>query len=391
MTKRNTSIHLNGKRYDALSGALLNFEEAPAPTNLVRQTQSIDGVIGGRGVKPQPTAVKKHVAVKSTAPIKVSKIATAKKTRATARHATVRRAQSSGTLMRHAVKKPATSFKQQANAKGALTHHGAGSITVVPKVSMGAVNHHRAQRAAAHSVNPRISKFGHELGVIVETAYADIQRAAHAIDDAIIVPQIVTPAAYRPDISRIRVTQSAAVTTSDIFEQALLRATSHEQLVPQQPMGKLRSLRRRMVSFTAGAVAVLAIVGLFGYQKQDTIQFKVATSQSAFAAKMPGYQPRGFSLDDVQVAGGTVNARYANDRGSYMISERQTSWGTDELVEKIALNQPLGNYSSINAGGRTVYTFGRNQAAWVYNGRLYQVAGNGLLSTQDFTQIASSM
>lgn len=388
MAKRNTSIQINGKRYDALSGALLSFEEVSAKTG----AKSIDGVVAGTTRPVVAKTAVQPIKVVSKPVVQKPASTPAKPTtkRATAHHARVVRTKPSTTLMRHAVKKPQTSLKSRTKVSQPVKH--ASRTVVIPKTSLHGVNHVRAARAAQHQISPRVTHFAQEVSLAVATVKADVHQTIQAIDDAIVIPQTYTPSGnYRPDIRRVRVKTTSPASTSDIFEQALLRATSHEETAPAVSQGRLRSLRRRMVSFSAGAVAVLALVGFFGFQKQDSIQFQAASSQAGFAATMPGYHPQGYSLNEIKNLNNTLFVQYANADKSYTISQKPVAWDQRTLVDRIADNQGQNSYIVAKSNDRTVYMYGRNQAAWIHNGVLYQVLGNGVLSSNDFTRIASSM
>jgi hypothetical protein len=400
MAKRNTIIQINGKRYDALSGTLLSFEETTVPA-----VKSIDGFVAGsrsnQAIKPvakkpvataakaKPTAINNHhakVATLAANPAAKHKVPVQRKTN----HAKVVRTNASTTLMRHAVKKPQASLKSRTKVAHPVKH--ASRTVIIPKTSIRGVNHVRAARAAEHQLHPRVSHFAQEVSMAVATVKADVQETIKAIDNAIVIPQTYTPSGtYRPDIRRVKVKATPTKSTTDIFEQALLRATSHEESQPALPKGRLRSLRRRMVSFSAGAVAVLAIVGFFGFQKQDTIQFQVASSQVSFQTTMPGYQPQGFSVNNIRGTNNTLFVEYANADKSYTISQKPSNWDHRTLIDRIADNQGRTSYVVTKANDRTIYLYGRNQAAWIHNGVLYQVLGNGVLSSSDFSRIASSM
>lgn len=388
MAKRNTSIQINGKRYDALSGALLNFEDTASPTPA--RAKSIDGVVGSKSRPAVASAAIKPVKAISR-PVADPKSPVI--TRTVVQHAKPSRTKPSTTLMRHAVKKPQTSLKSRTKVVHPVKH--ASHAVVIPKTSLHGINHVRAARAAQYQMSPRVTKFAHEVSVAIATVKADVQETVTAIDNAIVIPQTYTPSGgtYRPDIRRVRVKTTQQMATSDIFEQALLRATSHEQepVEPKLSKSRIRSLRRRMVSFSAGAVAVLSLVGFFGFQQQDTIQFRMAATGVGYSATMPKYQPTGYSLANIKTVNDTLFAKYANADNSYIISQRPTTWESQTLMNRLVEERGANSFVTSQADGRTIYMYGRNQAAWVHNGILYQVLGNSALNSTDFTRLATSM
>lgn len=397
MTKRNTIIKINGKHYNAITGDLLHTPVAAAVTpskTVVKTVKSIDGVVGGTSVKHNPaTAVKSVTKVPAKKPT-VSRTAAA--------HAKAHHVRPSAALMRHAVAKPtSTSLKRhtkvQAPVHSASHFPLASAITVAPKLSLHSVNHQRAKRAAAVATSPSVAHFAREVAVAVSR---DVEQAVAAIDKAIVIPQTPTPSSvYRPDVMRPAQVRRQ---TSDIFEQALIRATSHEEPAPTSVQTakrrrSLRSLRRRMVSFSAGTVAVLAMIGVFGYHSSGTIKIKMAANRAGFSATIPAYQPKGFSVAKIESSSGFINVRYARDAQvvgastSFALTEKPSNWNSETLLTNITASSSTSTYTTVKKAGRTVYVYGRNQAAWVNNGILYQVLGNGALSTHEFGEIAASM
>ncbi|MDB5169848.1 MAG: hypothetical protein JWN82_244 [Candidatus Saccharibacteria bacterium] len=388
MAKRNTSIKINGQHYDALTGVLLTDISAAPKQPVVK---SIDGVVGKQPKHtPAPTIIKPE-------PLEV-RAPKAAAVRTPAAHAKAHYTKSSATLMRHAVAKPqAQSLKRHVKVQSSTlsttqAHH---PVKVNTKLSVYGLNHQRAARAAQVSLSPKIARFAQE---VVSATPVAVEQALSALNKAIVIPQTITASpVYRPDVMPARTRKTAS---SDIFEQALLRATSHEQPAPiiagnKKNRRAARSLRRRMISYSAGAVAVLALAGFLGVQHADTIQFKVATNKAGFSATMPDYKPIGFVVDSVRSYNGYVGVKYVADtiegNRSFAITEKPSSWNSNTLLTNIQANGEDTAYQTIEKAGRTVYVYGNNQAAWVNNGILYQLAGNGALAVHEIGQIAASM
>lgn len=376
MAKNNTSIQINGKQYNAATGVLL-------PT----KSRSIDGVVGSS--KPlsavKPAAVTPKTAVTPVAtPIKHLRPDVVRPARSQAPHAAAHHPSGAATLMRSAVSKPTNASLKRRGKVLASTHTAAhltaaSSVVVAPKLSLSTVNEHRAARASKTPLSPRIVRFG-QPNIITPQA-VDIPAMPNEVPAAVIL-HANTPAAQR---------------TADMFERAIEQATGHE--ATPLPAGKKGGfVRRRMVHFAVGAVVLLAIsVGIFGFHANQAVQFKLAANRAGFAATMPGYQPKGFSIADINVSAGQLNLRYAsadsiNGVGrSFALTEKPVDWTSQDLSAKLANSPTSANYATLQKAGRTIYIYGQNQAAWVSNGILYQVLGNGALNTQEFAQIASSM
>lgn len=403
MAKKNTSIRINGRQYDALTGALLTDVAAATPSHH-RPKKSIDGVVSGPAkhdpvvIKPAHTETKLTPATAQPA----KKPITASRSRTLGSHAKSRQTKPSATLMRSAVTKPVTTSlkrhtKVQSSTLATVKRHY--PVKIAPKTSVYRINPERLMRAAQIDVSPKISRFVHQVSTIAPTATQAAQEAITALNKAITIPQPATPqkVVYRPDIMPARRSQT---TTNDVFERALQRATSHEQPMPVISGSKKRarvskSLHRRMVSYSAGAVAVLAIAGFFGMQNMDTIQFKMASRQAGFSATMPNYQPAGFAVESVRSYNGYVGLKYVADSiagtSSYAITEKPSNWNSATLLTSIQTGNNAANYRVVEKAGRTVYLYGKNQAAWVNNGILYQLVSTGELGNHEIGQIAASM
>ncbi|HEY1064389.1 MAG TPA: hypothetical protein VGE30_03810 [Candidatus Saccharimonadales bacterium] len=404
MAKRETSIRINGRHYDALTGALLSDTTTHALSPSAAKTpraRSIDGVVKNQATH-NPTIIKpqKPETKLTTEPvIRASRPPKTATKRATAQHAKAKQVRPSATLMRHAVKKPQTaSLKRQVKVQSSTlaTTKSMHPVRIAQKTSVHSVNHQRLTRANQTSLHPMISRFAQEVAQVVPTA---TEQAMTAINKAIVIPQTVAPqhVVYRPDVMSAK--RRPAPTTSDIFEQALQRATSHEQAAPVSTPSKNRrpgkALRQRMMSYSAGAVAVLALVGFFGMQHADTIQFKVASNRAGFAATMPSYQPAGFNMDSVRTYNGYVGLKYVADtiegQRSYAITEKPSSWNSSALLSYITEDGKTSSYRVVEKAGRTVYVYGNNQAAWVSGGILYQLVSTSELGNHEIGQIAASM
>lgn len=393
MSKRNTSIIIKGKHYNALTGDLLvAAKNTPKATAVaVKPSRSIDGVIGGSAKRPM------------IAPLSVPKAPTKSlNARTPAAHGKPHHTKPSATLMRHVVTKPSTpSVKRHAKSQAPASTASQPTVIVhhslVTKTAIHTVNHQRLARAKQVSTSDKIAHFAHE---VAQATPLFIEETAAAIDKAIVIPQTSMPnRVYRPDVAPSRTRPS---TTSDVFEQALLRATSHEEPAPAETARSkrlrrkaARSLRQRMVRFSVGAVAVLALVGVFGFQNADTLQFKAAANRSGFAVTMPGYQPSGFKVAAIQSSSGYLGVDYVSNTSygsrNFKLTERPSGWDNKTLLSNITSSDNNFLYTTLEKSGLTVYVYGRNQAAWVNNGVLYQLHGNGSLGTNEFGEIAASM
>jgi hypothetical protein len=180
----------------------------------------------------------------------------------------------------------------------------------------------------------------------------------------------------------------------DVFEIAMQRATSHEQLpVIHYKHPRSRQLfSKRRTSIAATAVTILLVVGLIGFQYRTTIALHLATGKAGFRAVIPAYQPSGFSIGKLNASAGTVaiNFHSNSDQRSYAITEKPSAWDSATLRDNFVASAD-SHYQSVQVGGRTVYLYGKNNAAWVNGGIWYQVQSGGALSDHQLSELAASL
>lgn len=194
MSKKNTIIVINGRKYDAKTGAVLTH---------------------GHGAASSPTK-------------KVSRPA-----RKPASHAAAHKPAASKTLMRKAVRKPVAA-KQRLKAHAPIAKARASAAkAVVVKPAATAIVDHRLRRAKSIPKSQLITHFT----AYVSDNFGQSSRATSPVAPVIRARQTSVPT-QKPQ------------TTAELLEYALRRATSHEQ-----PPVKLKrhSLFRRRKSSTATA------------------------------------------------------------------------------------------------------------------------------------------
>jgi hypothetical protein len=404
-------IELNGKRYDALTGALLGKSHAkpvPAPT----KGRVIDGFI--RPSHPaakhgsQPHAVKKpekkpeavaakkpahqaapvvHHEVKhdvKPAPV-VPKPATPHVRHAQAHTPKIispHQPEHAKTLMRRAVHKPEAhlkpAIKPQAPAEmmakldSSMVRHKHSVTTVDP------TRQERAERTGRHAAVHRFHHGSH-AGVSA-TAALHGGTVQH-------VPVIaVTPAPQpKAHVSRPS-THVARPAHTDIFEAAISHATSHEHAHPK----KHRS-HRRLVNTLAVVGAFLVIGGFITFLSMPAIELRVASMQAGFHVSRPSYVPTGYALEKgVERDGGTVSMSFRSGDSRFTITQQASNWNSQTLLDNtLALS---GRHETVQKNGQTIYVYGNGaNAAWVNSGIRYDVTGNAQLSKDEIATIATSL
>lgn len=273
--------------------------------------------------------------------------------------------------MRRAVHAPQQSLKRATKVTvntGALVKQP--TVSLVPKQSVSSVDARRLQHAQRVSQSDLIRRF------------------------ATYTPRVLTPAAVKP-VSPLQPTKAAVSVgnqrSTDIFERALTAANSHQQtyVAPKKTKKKHRAVR--ITSIAASTLAILLVVGFVAYQNTAQIQLRLASTQAGINATLPAWQPAGFKLGALTTGPSTVNATYHASNGqSFTISQTSSSWDSSTLLSDYVYPNNE-TYSTVSAGGSTIYTYGDNSATWVNKGIWYKLTTHGTLSTSQIVNIATSM
>jgi hypothetical protein len=353
--KTNNIIEINGKRYDASTGALL-------------PKQSIDGLS-----KPskQPVALVSAYEV----PRSITKKPVMNDiVRGPAKHINARQPQTAHTLMRTAVKKPQPSLKRRVKAHGpadALVHKSATQTQIVHKPASHALNAKHVSHAQKVSKSAHVSRFFNDKNHIATPPIAKTMPSA--------TPQrtATQPIASKPK------------TTADLLQHALEHATSHEELFDAS---KQFRKPRPSLSIGLGVIALIVILGVVASQSYTTLRMQVASSKAGFNASLPNYKPAGYSLGNLTYSPGSVGIHFKSnsDARSYSVTEKTSQWDSNTLREQLLA--PTGTqYQTIESAGRTIFLDDKQNANWVNGGVWYSVNTNGTLNTDQLVQIAKSL
>jgi len=398
----NKIIEVNGKRYDAITGALITGNRLAAKSAAaihaaphVAGPRSIDGFARvSRDHAPTP-AIHKPVAAPSL-------VASHHKPHTPAHHTAPHQQQHATTLMRTAVKKPhvqSVAVIKSQTRTDILAHKPAQ--TVAPKISFGSIDRFRTQRAAQMIKSNAVSHFRQPVfnTAAFSRPVAKLQPAqvAAAPSIAIAAPKpvgaldfIATGSGHtKTKIQHSAPTQSRA---SDIFEQALAGATSHEQTFEALRAPRTRKKRGRALAIIATSFAALLLIGFLGFQNSSQLSLKVASYRSGINAKLPSYQPSDYSFNHLNYTPGNVVASYSSTSGDqeYNISQKESNWDSQALLSNVVATAKA-SYKTYQRAGRTVYVLSNNTATWVDSGILYTVDGNASLTSNQLLELASSM
>jgi hypothetical protein len=343
MAKETKTIKINGQPYDTSTGEAVT----------VNVKTSKKAVI----VPARPAGAPKPVMdVKRTAP----------------HHAKAHQPESGKTLMRKAVKKP-TPQKSPITSKSKQ----ARSVPVTIVDTKPPVNSAKLKNAQAVPQSQLISHFG-------TTTIVPVANHPHAVKPVLPQPAAVIDIKPRP------VVISEAEQPIDIFQNALMQATAHEQ--PKHKDKKTKRRSGRALRLVTSSFAVLLLAGFIGYQNMAQINIRVAAKKAGFAATLPSYKPAGFSVGAFHYSPGVVNVSFHSnsDKRSFALSEKPTKWDDQTLREDYVASAAGNSYEVVQTAGRVIYVYGQN-ATWLNNGIWYNVQTNGSLSSHQLIQLAASI
>jgi hypothetical protein len=379
--KTKQTIELNGKLYNAATGALVT-DVAPSfvptaphapqkqpvvPPNPAGAGLNLDGFM-----RRPKSANQTHRTPKAKHPV----------------HA--HSPQHSHTLMRHAVKKPAAHvpIKAFAIADAKETASPAESLVeskALPQEHLTS----RQQRAQNTARSSMVSKFG-SAKKAVSTTVTSVPVQPHPTE------QIFTPPAAPPINPIMAPATPPKVNRSgdDLFTKAL----QNVNVQPVKPLASPRKAKKQSalakgLGIGALSLVTLIVVGLVGYISMPALSLKLANTRAGFSASLPSYAPAGYILQDsITAAHGNVTLKYnasKSPNSSYQLVQQPSSWNSQALLENYVSGQ--GTYQIYPDHGRTIYIYGQHDATWVNGGVWYLVKGNASLSTDDLLHIANSI
>jgi hypothetical protein len=347
--KNNNIIEINGKQYDARTGAPLSASHSNPHANHHQATETVKPIVH----KPQMSDVIRHPA----------------------KHVKGHPTQSSKTLMRHTVHKPDPSAKKHFKANGHTDKLVAKSAAdIAQKSSVHAVDGKRAKHAARVEKSNLITRFS-------DTVAAQPPLLMSAPSATLTAPAIplTSSAAEQPD-------------TATLLQHALDNATSHTEKHPHSKKAKSPKLSRKITGLSAMALSIAVLIGVVGTQATTSLKLHMASAKAGFAVAVPGYKPDGFSVGKLNYSTGVAAIHFTSnsDKRSYALTEQVSEMNSAALRDNFITSQQAP-YQTIETAGRTVYLYGQHNATWVSGGVWYQLQGAGALSDHQLVEIAKSL
>lgn len=352
--KPKTTIEINGKRYDAITGepvadAVKSAPQAPAPAPANARSNPA-GSIGGVIAPPAKPAVTKPTPAHSKQV-----------------HAPPKRSQ---LLSRQAIKpqaRPAASHTTDPDNQ----EHSPARRQLADNIDQA-----RQHRSSRHVKSPAISKFS------AGTPAADSAEPAEQFP---VIPDSepkVTPV-FSPK-EQLIAAQLAKVVASSPPPPAKVS-------LGKRVARKLRTSRG--TSVTATSIAALLLIGYVTYLNVPRMALRVASGRAGFSAELPGYAPSGFRFSGpVAYAPGELTIQYSSntDERAYSIKEQTSNWDSQTLLDNY-VSQETELYSTYQQRGLTIYVFDGSTATWVNGGLWFTVSGDAGLNSEQLLKIAASL
>lgn len=373
----NNVIELNGKRYDAITGAYIGKSHSmPVPAAPAKTGRSIDGVKprarttvpDHKKESPHKSGHNPHTPSRSghqpPAPAKKP----ASKPRQAGAHTKAHKPQRTNTLMRSVVKKPDT--KPAANSK----------ITKQPDAQL-------ERKKAVHTIHPVRLERSRQT-----PKSQQIQRFAAPVRYA------PTPVARPQPAERAQTSahaplfgQSKPAQHADIFEAAIAHAVSHTQ----KPFKLKPSRTRRAAHAAVIAVAVLAAIGGLIWWQKPNIELRLASFQAGFQASNPSHQLEGFTREGARQVNGEVIISYHSGNRYYEVTQQKSGWNSQALLETSVLGATSEDPVVLESRGRIVYLYknseGSWRASWMDRGIRHDITGNAHITREDIAAIVDSI
>jgi len=172
------------------------------------------------------------------------------------------------------------------------------------------------------------------------------------------------------------------------LEKVMQQAHSHEQ--PPVVLKRHGHKKHRWLTILIISLVVLSAGGVLLTKNLSVIEIDLASTHAGFKAKLPSYQPAGFSLiDHLQASYDQVVLLYhtRTDGRNYSVSQQISNWDSQTLQNYI--DSTGKSVQSWQNRGITLYKYG-NQLTWVSGETWYQITNHASLSNQQMLAIAES-
>ena len=398
-THRNV-IEINGALYDAVNGRLLHNKKPvkkPARPTMDAVTHTptpskhnahATHAHAGKKTRATATQHQQHTTSKTAHNPKVSsprhKITPAQ-----------RQPQKPITLARQAVSKPSIELDTQSEKLDVATNHQ--PLFTAP------IDPRRIKRAKIIRKSSAISKFGSFSATDTNAADVSVPGDHH-------VQKKTAPLAVKEAPPHMSGRHKKHQTTyhrnsgkpikktaaEETFMHAMHKSHAHKSHTGKphkKHISHRLGLSRKTLNVGTAALAVLLLIGFFAYQNVPNMSMRLAATRAGFDARMPNYQPSGFSLQGpIEYGPGHITVSFGShsDERQYNLTQKVSNWTSEALAENF-LARADTPYQTFRERGKTVYIYGDNNATWVNGGVWYQIEGNANLSSEQLLNIINSI
>jgi hypothetical protein len=348
-SKINSTVEVNGTRYDALTGQMLG------PKKFINKGYSSSKKMIDGFVISQPKRAK-AAAVKVTAKA----------------HNLHKRPQKSTTLMRKAVKKPDTTASQPDEHKAGQSipqqrHNRAKTITRHEKVNRFGLIPNRSRQELA----PRPA----EVKINAKASYRSTAEMAP------VAPSLVTSVSHKK--------------LEQMLDEALLKANAHKHMMGGRTKNRRVKLFKRMpkwLGMTLTAVVILAVAFWLVWQNLPSVAVHVAAARAHVNAAMPTYMPEGYNFaGPLKYNQDSVTMQFKDKADkAFLLTQKASDMNSAALpANYIPANTPV---ETSMIGGTTVYIYGdNNNAAWVNRGVFYNLNNKAGLPSDQVLKIVQGL
>jgi hypothetical protein len=149
---------------------------------------------------------------------------------------------------------------------------------------------------------------------------------------------------------------------------------------------------KKQLGIVAGVTVAVGLLTVVAVKSLPGAQLQVAAAKAGFSAKLPNYEPAGFSQAPLNSSPGEIAAQFQSqtDARNYTITQKTTSWDSTALANNfVARMDP--NYHTVKSGDNIIYIYSGHNATWVNGGIWYNVQANGALTDQQLVELATSL
>lgn len=375
-----TTIEINGRKYDARTGKLLEStsDMGQQKTQQVASSGSIDGF-----------SKHKPVANINNMPSKPVNVPQSNTNHSHSTHKSLdilpaaRKTQKAKTLARSAVKKPVKQGPQLHATSGItdsnLEKSASGRGVLLKRVPGG-----RLERAKNTTKSAFINRFDRSSKIKPE-----LSPNLNLQPEPIVNSQEAATPVFGKKHSNNK---------NQVFNHPNVNydTNSHDNTKKVGFIKKFTSnfsISGKLVAISAAVAAIVLLGGFFMYQNVPSVGMRIAASKAGFNGKFPGSTPSGYAFKGPIVASkGNIVLNYQSntDERKFALSQKPTSWTSESLLTNYLVDSKL-RYQTYQDKGMTVYIYNESNATWVDKGIWYTVKGDGSLSSEQILEIASSI